>query len=109
MIDFQSISQIYAQQQSCSRLAGMHFMPFRVRDVTTLRDYLVLDFPQVGFAMEPRWAEVMGCDDQIPCTMDCTEKKYASLSSFQELTHFARHKKSAIMGEILHAYRMSKF
>lgn len=81
---------------------------FRVRDITTLRDYLILEFTQVGLMNnDPRWADTISCDDRIPCSRDCREKKYALLSGPDELAYYRRHKKSAVQAQIMHSYNFS--
>jgi hypothetical protein len=82
---------------------------FRVRDVTTLRDYLVLEFTHVGIANDPRWADVVCCDDNVYGSIDCTLRKYALLSSDEELASFRRHKKNAVASQIVQAYKNSGF
>lgn len=82
---------------------------FRVRNVANLRDYLILEFTQIGFvATDPRWANVVCLDDQIYGTLDCTERKYALLSSLDELAMYRRHKKAAVTSSLFDSYNRNK-
>ena len=94
-----SITQIY---KSC------YAKWFRVRNVVTLLDYLILEFVQIGFAQDPRLADVVCLDDQIYGVIDCTEKKYAMLSDADELAMFRRHKRSAVTTQMLNSYNLMK-
>ena len=81
----------------------------RIRDVITLRDYIILDFAQMSFDGHPLFASMMSCEDQIYGTLDCALKKYALLSSFEELNAYQRHKRVAIIDETIRRYQIVKF
>src|ERR1019366_7536808 len=80
---------------------------FRVRDVTILRDYLILEFIHTGITNDPKLVNVVCCDDNVHCTLDCTLRKYALLSSKEEQASFRGHKKDAVISQILQAYKVT--
>ncbi len=72
---------------------------FRVRDITTLRDYLILDFVQNG-----KHVEVYCCDGHTRNTIDCTLKKYVLLSFREEGITYKRYKKEGVIESMRRAY-----
>ena len=98
-IKAKSIGQIYSEISA---------KWFRVRDITTLRDYIVLEFTQMSVMSDPRYASVVCCEDQMYGTLDCTDRRFALLSSPDELVSYRRYKKSAMTTEIFQAYNLLK-
>lgn len=96
MIKPQSISEIYGE---------VFTKWFRVRDITTLRDYLVVNFCQWDMGCRPIWASVMCCDDAINGTVSCSDEKYILLSSSEELSHMRTYTKTPLCKVVLESYK----
>ncbi len=95
-----TINQIY--KSNCSK-------QFRIRDVKTLKDYLVLDFIQTYDVVNQVYADVMCCDNQKYQTLDCSDRKYFLLSSREEMSFYKRYKRSALVNFVIQSYKETKY
>ncbi len=96
MLTPKTISQIY--KSSVCKL-------FRIRDINSLTDFLVLGFAETYEVCPFLYVEVLCCDNQKYKTLSCTERKYVLLSSSAELVRYRRYKRNVVISEVIKSYR----
>jgi len=81
---------------------------YRIRDIKTNIDYLVLDTIQVSLSQEPLYVSAVCCDDGTMTTLHAAKSQYALLTSAGEGLMYRRYKKDALIRETLERYQLGK-